>query len=67
MRTLLDTVRWLYDHRLDLWCVVILGLVVAWLERGGLRRRLQRERYDAWWFFNLPRTHTRRLGRTRKR
>jgi hypothetical protein len=67
MRELLHMGDWIYDHRLDLWGVVILALALAWLERGGLRRRLERERYDAWWFFHLPRAHTRGLGRTGKR
>lgn len=66
MSTLFDIGRRLYDHRLDLWVVVILGLVLAWIERGGLRRRLQGERFDAWWFFRLPHSHTRQLGRPNK-
>jgi hypothetical protein len=67
MRSFIDMVRGMYDHRFDLWLVVILGLVVAWMERGGLKRRLQGEHFDAWWFFRLPRAHTRQLGRIRKR
>lgn len=63
MRLPFDIGGWTFDHRLDLWCVVVAGLVLAWIERGGLRRRMGRERYDAWWFFHLPRSHTRRLGR----
>lgn len=66
MRTLFDLGRTMYDHRLDLWSVVILGLLLAWIERGGLRRRLQGGRFDAWWFFRLPRSQTRQLGRPDK-
>jgi len=68
MNTLFDIARGMNGHRLELWGVVIFGLVLAWLERGGLRRRIQGERYDAWWFFvHLPRSYARRLGRPRKR
>jgi hypothetical protein len=39
MTPLSDMGRWLFDHRLDLWCVVILGAVMAWLARDELKRR----------------------------
>jgi hypothetical protein len=35
MRELIHMGDWIYDHRLDLWCVVILALALAWLERAA--------------------------------
>jgi hypothetical protein len=47
MDDLIDILRGASHNRLDLWLVILGGLVLAWFERRSIERGLSR--YDAWW------------------
>jgi hypothetical protein len=64
MQFMTDIARLTFDHRLELWSVVIAGLLLAWIDRVTQARRMRD--YDAWWYFHLRRPDTkmsRRGGR----
>jgi hypothetical protein len=51
--------RWIVVHPPQLWAVVLVALVLAWIECGGHSQHMRR--YDAWWLFNLRRSDTKFL------
>jgi hypothetical protein len=59
-----DILRWLLNHQPELWAVVAGGVLLAWLESALAAPKLRR--YDAWWFFHLPRSAAKAFQRSRK-
>jgi hypothetical protein len=67
MQFLNDIARLTFDHRLELWSVIIAGLLLAWVDRAMQVRKMRN--YDAWWFFHSRRSDgktSRRAGRSPK-